>query len=77
MDGADFGGVKQQDDDERAEAPPHWLPCFTVSDTEATVTRALSAGGEPLASPTHIPGGPWVATLLDPRGGPRFGVHTP
>ncbi|WP_405666837.1 VOC family protein [Streptomyces sp. NBC_01166] len=75
-DGADFGGMKVQDDDERAEAPPHWLPYFTVSDTETTAARALTAGGEPLAPPTHIPGGPWVAVLRDPQGA-RFGIHTP
>ncbi|MGP3756377.1 VOC family protein [Streptomyces sp. IBSNAI001] len=76
VDGADFGGLKEQDDDERADMPPHWLPYFTVTDTETTAARALTAGGEPLSPPVHIPGGPWVATLLDPLGA-RFGLHTP
>ncbi|MFE9366128.1 VOC family protein [Streptomyces sp. NPDC006978] len=76
VDGADFGGLKEQDDDERADVPSHWLPYFTVTDTETTAARALTAGGEPLSPPMHIPGGPWVATLLDPLGA-RFGLHTP
>ncbi|MEU9611781.1 VOC family protein [Streptomyces sp. NPDC048209] len=76
VDGADFGGMKQQGDEERARTPAHWLPYFTVSDTERTAAGALSAGGEPLAPPAHIPGGPWVATLRDPQGA-RFGIHTP
>ncbi|MFF2731060.1 VOC family protein [Streptomyces sp. NPDC058008] len=74
--GADFGGVKEQDDDEQAETPPHWLPYFTVSDTEYTVARALTAGGEPLAPPVRVPGGPCVATLHDPQGA-GFGVLAP
>ncbi|MFH8759766.1 VOC family protein [Streptomyces atroolivaceus] len=74
--GADFGGMKEQDDDEQADVPPHWLPYFTVPDTETTAARALTAGGEPLSPPTHVPGGPWVATLRDAQGA-RFGLLTP
>ncbi|MFF5727815.1 hypothetical protein [[Kitasatospora] papulosa] len=68
MDGADFGGMKEQGEKERAQTPAHWLPYFTVSDTERTAAPA---------PPSHIPGdGPWVATLRDPRGA-GFGIHTP
>ncbi|MFJ9055303.1 VOC family protein [Streptomyces sp. NPDC102409] len=76
VDGADFGGLKEQDDDERAGTPPHWVPYFVVSDAETTAARALTTGGEPITPPARVPGGPWVATLRDPLGA-RFGIRTP
>ncbi|WP_244167283.1 VOC family protein, partial [Streptomyces mutomycini] len=56
VDGTDFGGMKEQDDKERAETPPHWLPYFTVADAEVAVAIALTAGGTPLSPPRQIPG---------------------
>ncbi|MEU0126893.1 MULTISPECIES: VOC family protein [unclassified Streptomyces] len=76
VDGADFGGAKEQDDDERAGSPPLWLPYFAVADAEVTAAGVLSAGGEQLVLPRRVPGGPCVATLRDPHGA-AFGVLTP
>ncbi|MFE5239841.1 MULTISPECIES: VOC family protein [unclassified Streptomyces] len=76
VDGAAFGGLKEQSPDEAEETGPHWLPYFTVTDTETTAATVLSAGGEQLAPPRHVPGGPWVAVVRDPRGA-GFGLRTP
>ncbi|MFF1465273.1 VOC family protein [Streptomyces sp. NPDC058330] len=79
VDGAEFGGLKEIQDDETSEepaTPPGWLPYFSVADVEAAAATALGAGGEQLVPPTPVPGGPWVAVLRDPQGAP-FGIHTP
>ncbi|MEU1486451.1 VOC family protein [Streptomyces sp. NPDC005752] len=73
--GTDFGGMKEHTG-EPTRTPPHWLPYFTVADTEATAATALASGGTPLAPPRQVPGGPWVATLRDPQGA-DFGIRTP
>ena len=79
VDGAEFGGLKEvPHDDERGQGgtPPQWLPYFAVTDAEGTAARALGAGGEQLAPPRRVPGGPCVAVLRD-REGAAFGVHAP
>ncbi|MFF2654123.1 VOC family protein [Streptomyces sp. NPDC058045] len=47
--------------------PPHWLTCFAVSDTPATVEAASRTGGPVLAPPTPTPYGV-LAVLSDPWG---------
>ncbi|WP_326701002.1 VOC family protein [Streptomyces sp. NBC_01754] len=79
VDGAEFGGLKEIQDDETSEeprTPPGWLPYFSVTDVETAAATALGAGGDQLVPPTAVPGGPWVAVLRDPYGAP-FGIHTP
>lgn len=74
VDGADFGGMTAMDEAVPAEAPPHWLPYFVVTDVDATADTALSAGGDQLLPPTSIPDGPRIAVLRDPQGA-VFGIH--
>ncbi|MEJ1966319.1 MAG: VOC family protein [Gammaproteobacteria bacterium] len=55
---------------------PSWLCYIGVEDAGKAVAAAKSAGGRVLNGPTEVPGGSWVAQVLDPEGAP-FAVHEP
>ena len=59
---------------EMGPVPPNWLPYFGVADADATVAKAILAGGKVLVPPTNIPGGGRFAVLHDPQGA-TFGIH--
>ena len=59
---------------EMGPVPPNWLPYFGVVDADATVAKAILAGGKVLVPPTNIPGGGRFAVLHDPQGA-TFGIH--
>ena len=63
LDGRDVAAIEQ-----RAGGPAFWMTYIAVDDVDATVPRALAAGGELVHGPHDAgPGGRW-AELRDPRG---------
>ena len=49
--------------------PPSWLSYVHVADSNRAVAAAKSAGGRLLHGPMEVPGGSWIALLMDPQGG--------
>jgi uncharacterized protein len=49
--------------------PPSWLSYVHVADSSRAVAAAKSAGGRLLHGPMEVPGGSWIALLMDPQGG--------
>lgn len=49
-------------------APPHWLSYVRVEDVARTAARVSGAGGRLLMGPHQVPGGDWIAQILDPQG---------
>ena len=64
--GAQVGGMYRVQD---ASTPPHWLGYVRVTDAARTAAAAKAAGGRVLHGPVEVPGGSWIAMLLDPQGG--------
>jgi predicted enzyme related to lactoylglutathione lyase len=60
-------GMQAMPDMVPAEVPAHWLVYFAVDDTDATVSRAATAGAATLLPPMDIPPGRF-AVLSDPDG---------
>lgn len=56
--------------------PPHWLSYVRVRDVDQAVQAARNGGGRVLNGPMEVPGGSWIAVLMDPQGG-SFAVHEP
>ncbi len=55
---------------------PSWLCYIGVEDAGKAVAAAKAAGGRVLNGPMEVPGGSWVAQVLDSDGAP-FAVHEP
>jgi len=53
---------------------PSWLSYVHVADSGRVVAAAKGAGGRLLHGPMEVPGGSWVAMMMDPQGG-TFAVH--
>ena len=51
------------------QTPPSWLSYVNVPDSARAVAAAKAGGGRLLHGPTEVPGGSWIALLLDPQGG--------
>lgn len=69
LDGKVVAGIISQPDDQReAGIPPNWLSYVSVSDAEASASRAVELGGAVLAQPTDVGEGGRVAVLSDPQG---------
>jgi predicted enzyme related to lactoylglutathione lyase len=49
--------------------PPAWLHYGRVADVNAAVEAVRRHGGQVLNGPMEVPGGDWVAQILDPQGG--------
>jgi predicted enzyme related to lactoylglutathione lyase len=49
--------------------PPSWLSYVNVADCSRAVAAAKSAGGRLLHGPMEVPGGSWIAMMMDPQGG--------
>ncbi|HTG32527.1 MAG TPA: VOC family protein [Thermoanaerobaculia bacterium] len=49
--------------------PPAWLHYARVADLNAAVEAVNQQGGQVLNGPMEVPGGDWVAQILDPQGG--------
>jgi len=57
-----------------AETPPNWGIYVEVADASKAAKAAKAAGGRVLNGPMEVPGGGWMAQLMDPQGG-VFAVH--
>ena len=53
--------------EQQGDAPPFWLPYFTVSSRDAAMEKARSLGGTVLAGLLDLPAGK-IAVLGDPQG---------
>jgi predicted enzyme related to lactoylglutathione lyase len=48
---------------------PSWLSYVHVADADRAVAAAKSGGGRLLHGPMEVPGGSWIAMMMDPQGG--------
>ena len=48
---------------------PSWLSYVHVADSSRAVAAAKSGGGRLLHGPMEVPGGSWIAMMMDPQGG--------
>jgi predicted enzyme related to lactoylglutathione lyase len=72
--GHDVGGVFKARDN---STPPSWLSYVRVPDAAKAVSAAKTAGGRILNGPMEVPGGSWIAQILDPQGGAFAVVEAP
>jgi predicted enzyme related to lactoylglutathione lyase len=63
------GGMYNVQSVQGSATPPSWLSYTHVADVNRAVAAAKSAGGRLLHGPMEVPGGSWIALLLDPQGG--------
>jgi uncharacterized protein len=49
--------------------PPSWLSYVHVADSSRAVAAAKAGGGRLLHGPMEVPGGSWIALMMDPQGG--------
>jgi predicted enzyme related to lactoylglutathione lyase len=59
-----------------AQTAPSWLSYVGIADANRAVAAAKAAGGRLLHGPMEVPGGSWIALLMDPQGG-TFAVQEP
>jgi uncharacterized protein len=48
---------------------PSWLSYVHVADSTRAVAAAKAGGGRLLHGPMEVPGGSWIALMMDPQGG--------
>ena len=65
-DGRANGGMMPMTE-QHGDAPPSWLPYFTVSSTDDAMARVRELGGDVLAGPIDLPNGR-IAVVRDPQG---------
>lgn len=53
---------------------PHWLSYVRVDDVNKAANAAKAAGGRVINGPMEVPGGDWIAQIIDPQG-VAFAVH--
>jgi len=51
-----------------AHTAPSWLSYVHVADSSRAVTAAKASGGRLVHGPMEVPGGSWIALLIDPQG---------
>ena len=69
--GKDIGGIYNL---QPGVTTPHWLSYVRVSDVNKAAKAAKAAGGRVIHGPMEVPGGDWIAQILDPQGA-AFAVH--
>ncbi len=55
--------------------PPSWLHYALVDDVHARVETVKQLNGQVLNGPMEVPGGDWIAQLMDPQGA-MFAIHS-
>lgn len=69
--GRDIGGAF----DKPAELPgPTWLGYVRAKDLDDVVAKARAGGGTLINGPMEVPGGDWIAQIVDPQGA-MFAIH--
>ncbi len=53
--------------EQHGNAPPHWLPYFTVPSCDGAVAKVRELGGDALVGPFDVPGGR-ISVVRDPQG---------
>jgi predicted enzyme related to lactoylglutathione lyase len=53
---------------------PHWLSYVRVPSVDDAANAAKAAGGRIVNGPMEVPGGDWIAQIIDPQGA-AFAVH--
>ena len=53
---------------------PHWLSYVRVTDVDEAANAAKAGGGSVINGPMEVPGGDWIAQIVDPQGA-AFAVH--
>jgi predicted enzyme related to lactoylglutathione lyase len=71
--GNQYGGMFVSDG---AGTGPSWLCYVSVEDVGKAATAAKNAGGRVMNGPMEVPGGSWIAQVLDAEGA-AFAVHEP
>ena len=71
--GNQYGGMFVSDS---SGTGPSWLCYISVEDVGKAAAAAKSAGGRVMNGPMEVPGGSWVAQVMDSEGAP-FAVHEP
>ena len=71
--GSENGGVMPMTE-AHGDAPPHWLPYFTVGSCDDAIARVRDLGGRGLAGPIELPQPGSIAVLRDPQGA-AFAVY--
>lgn len=69
LDGVQFGGMFN-----KPGGPAAWLNYALVDDAQAAAKATQAAGGEIRHGPAEVPGGGWIAQIVDPQGA-AFAVH--
>ena len=64
--GSENGGVMPMTE-AHGDAPPHWLPYFTVASCDGAIEKAQELGGAVFAGPMDLPAGR-IAVLGDAQG---------
>jgi uncharacterized protein len=67
-----YGGMYNNTRD--SQSSPRWLCYVAVADAAKAAAATSSAGGRTTSGPMQVPGGDWVAMLVDPQG-VAFAVH--
>lgn len=67
--GNQYAGIYQSD-----KMPPAWMCYVRVADVDKAANAARAAGGRVINGPMEVPGGSWIAQILDPAG-VAFAVH--
>ena len=57
-----------------SNSPPGWMCYVRVDDAGKAANAAKSSGGRVINGPMEVPGGTWIAQILDPAG-VAFAVH--
>jgi predicted enzyme related to lactoylglutathione lyase len=70
--GKQVGGIYTLSSD--TSASPHWLCYVNVASAAEAAEAAKAAGGQVVNGPMEVPGGDWVAQVIDPQGA-VFAVH--
>ncbi|MFF4602540.1 VOC family protein [Streptomyces sp. NPDC001339] len=74
VDGRPVGGMQPMSEQMPPDTPSHWLPYFSVADTDATVHKVTAAGGAALQQPFDMMAGR-MAVVTDPQGAAFAVIH--
>jgi len=64
--GRENGGIMPMTE-QHGDAPPHWLPYFTVPSCDGAMAKVRELDGDALAGPINVPAGR-ISVFKDPQG---------